>query len=1287
MSVPRGQPGQVIREQPYQPQEIIRARPTGFDCNSPRAPYLKFTLGPGQLTRLVVRIWSHDQGRADTTSSSNPYADSNTWFALGIIHDAEEPDLYEFQRNVRASFDIRCHTHEWNLGVPLGDDEEMDDVQAWIESLAFMEGGEIGIFPLARYPGWTNLVWRMEVEVYSNLTNDDNKDDDNKDDDNKDDDNKDDDNKDDDNKDDDKDKDETIAHDAPAHSSSVVKLELDETVHVLRQLNDLANQLADLQVRDSEPISDGLISKVSAIPGSFHPMQLRKLDMVAKTLAMRSRATSNVTDLDNAIFIEKQALTEMTPAWGQVFETSLKFVADMAWERYRLSHSLPHLRESILHTTRILESISSNAPRREQHCGNLITSLDKWLDESEKAPGQVDVVAVTRMALSGVLESDSCYHEVLHMLASGLFFEFKRNNKLPDLDEAIAVARMAIEAAPLHHLKRVENLKNIGFGLRHRFNYTHQVSDIDESILHSRNALEIALAGLERDFFIQHLVQGLKVRFNLVGALVDLEKAIDIMEDLVSSLGENDPRNARRLNVLGSMYLSKFARTQALADIENSIRIVRKMVNLTPSNDKSRPDRLLNLGTQLNNRARLTKNVDDLNEAINLGHEALSISSLNHENRCGYLNNVGNLLAERFLVTNHLADLDQCIEYLNECIDTAPAEHEGVSQWLLNLGARLDLRFSTTGQVSDRDQARGYLRAVLGSEQADIATRIYAAYHLLPKVYMDQDKHEAFQDAKTAVDLIPISAPLSLQPEDKQFFLARVVGIACEAAAIALNDGQSPVTAIELLETGRGVLASFFHDRRTDLSLLEAKHPELARSFIELRADLDKPTYRDAFEDIESFDDPLSLYKLPETDQRHKASTKMAVLLEDIRAQPGFDRFLFSATGRQMQDAAEDGPIVIINISSRRCDALIIEQSRIHAFELPKLTKDDVLRRADDVRSFKTLMWLWDSVVGPVLDHLGFSKHCVDDNWPHIVWIPTGPLVRFPLHAAGYHLAPGHRTAMDRVMSSYSSSVKAIMISRQQRYRESGSDIVLIGMGETPGLPHSNLRYATTEINVVRGVFNSTSLNCVQPTSVKKDVLAALETCRIFHFAGHGESNRRDPLKSHILLDDWMTQPLTTASLIEKNLASSPPFLAYLSACKTSENSNQDLVDENIHLTSAFQLSGFRHVVGTLWEVDDELSSEMARLTYEFLITKGISDASVSGGLHFATKKLRDIWAASVIADLKQREKADKVRDAVHDDEQEGDTSHHGEDLRSMRDIRRTEIMLPLWVPYIHYGP
>lgn len=54
-------------------------------------------------------------------------------------------------------------------------------------------------------------------------------------------------------------------------------------------------------------MSNSLIPRVSAIPGGFHPMQLRKLDMVAKELGTRAKAASNITDLDNAIFVEKQA--------------------------------------------------------------------------------------------------------------------------------------------------------------------------------------------------------------------------------------------------------------------------------------------------------------------------------------------------------------------------------------------------------------------------------------------------------------------------------------------------------------------------------------------------------------------------------------------------------------------------------------------------------------------------------------------------------------------------------------------------------------------------------------------------------------------------------------------------------------------------------------------------------------------------------------------------------------------------------------------------------------------
>jgi hypothetical protein len=52
--------------------------------------------------------------------------------------------------------------------------------------------------------------------------------------------------------------------------------------------------------------------------------------------------------------------------------------------------------------------------------------------------------------------------------------------------------------------------------------------------------------------------------------------------------------------------------------------------------------------------------------------------------------------------------------------------------------------------------------------------------------------------------------------------------------------------------------------------------------------------------------------------------------------------------------------------------------------------------------------------------------------------------------------------------------------------------------------------------------------------------------------------------------------------------------LAFLSACSTARPSGR-LADEAIHLASAFQLAGYRHVIGTLWPIGDWPAVEYAR--------------------------------------------------------------------------------------------
>jgi hypothetical protein len=93
------------------------------------------------------------------------------------------------------------------------------------------------------------------------------------------------------------------------------------------------------------------------------------------------------------------------------------------------------------------------------------------------------------------------------------------------------------------------------------------------------------------------------------------------------------------------------------------------------------------------------------------------------------------------------------------------------------------------------------------------------------------------------------------------------------------------------------------------------------------------------------------------------------------------------------------------------------------------------------------------------------------------------------------------------------------------------------------------------------------------------------------------------------------------------NLREHSPFLAYLSAGGTGEIKDGRFIGESIHLISVCQLAWFRHVIGTLWEVNDESCVDISRITYEEMRSGGVSDESLCRGLHKATRELRDRWA------------------------------------------------------------
>ena len=211
-----------------------------------------------------------------------------------------------------------------------------------------------------------------------------------------------------------------------------------------------------------------------------------------------------------------------------------------------------------------------------------------------------------------------------------------------------------------------------------------------------------------------------------------------------------------------------------------------------------------------------------------------------------------------------------------------------------------------------------------------------------------------------------------------------------------------------------------------------------------------------------------------------------------------------------------------------------------------------------------------------------------------------------PLHAAGDFEEDGswNQTTSLFAISSYTTTLKSLHYARTRKLRhlcEIEQKVLVVAMPET---------FGACSLDTDREIENiQKSIEPTQPKILslptKNEVLTELRDSTVVHFACHGISNSYDPSKCALLLkhvesdkNDHLTMPQLA------DIDNSRAQIAYLSACSTAENAAEGLMDEAIHIASAFQLIGFPHVIGTMWESNDEYALEVARLFYRILVEK-----------------------------------------------------------------------------------
>jgi tetratricopeptide (TPR) repeat protein len=894
-----------------------------------------------------------------------------------------------------------------------------------------------------------------------------------------------------------------------------------------------------------------------------------------------------------------------------------------------------------------LNNLGNALELRFQRMG-LMNDLDRAFMAIEKAIKQTPVGYPNRV---GYLNN---FGIVLHK-------QFDQTGSIDTLDRAITVYKEIITSIPNSHRDLAGYINNFANAIQRRFEVTGLLEDLDQAVTAYEQAIVSAPAISKYPVHGIYLGYGTAMlrHFEWTGSMNDLDIALKVAKEEATSSILNDhpinhPYNPIMLNNLGSAFLRRFERTGNIDDLDQAIRKYEEAVSTGMRDDLYRASRLNNLGCALQRRFQAVKWVEDIERAIKMHEESIILVPDNHPGRCMYLDNLGSAFRVRFVQTQSIDTLDHAIETYSQAVACTPDNNPQRATRLNNLGNALQSRFELASSLDDVNLAIATYEQAVAIDIAPPSIRLEAARSCSDLLIRQRMYTRAKRILEVAVHLLPTVSPRELKRSDQQFNISRWANIPSRAVSLRLADAEDPYKSLQLLELGRGIVANLQLETRSDITELAASHPDLANRFQKLRDQLDPPQKQfeaPVVEDVPFAGSSISaLNHFESTSARRSLCKEFVQLLGHIRSLEGLQNFLQGPSEAEMHSLADGGSIVVFNVSEIRSDAFLVTNDKIQVVHLPRLTSDSVqaytrrflraIREQWRISLYRKAMlemnvileWLWDVAVLPVLEELGYSQTPpASDVWPRVWWIGSGLLNILPIHASGYHHLTPPKTAIDRVISLYASTLKSLSYARE-RERRLDQDVLedtslLVAMPTTPG--ERDLPNVKRECGEIQKIFLAAGIDTtVTENPTRETVLSQLSNYSIVHFTCHGKS-ASDPSQSSLLLEDWESLPLTVLDLTSVTIKLGR--FAYLSACDTSSMEDKDLMDESISLTSAVQLAGYPSVVGTLWQIMDNHAPEVAREVYKWSVGESGSfdGRQVAEALHKAVRNLRDVTCMS----------------------------------------------------------
>ena len=965
-------------------------------------------------------------------------------------------------------------------------------------------------------------------------------------------------------------------------------------------------------------------------------------------LSSRYLLTRDSEDLEKCISTARLVIDELTTS---SHPNRIKFLISLAsWlrERFDKDGALQDINDAIEAASEAVKLARPSHPELATWLNYLALYHSKRFDKAENLDDANKAILYAREAI-GLTPLDDALNQAKRFSSLSLYYSdrFGWAGDTNDLQLGVLLSRKALILLPPDHSKRPTMLHNLTWCLRTRYSRLGDLEDLDEAIRKGQEAVDLARPAEVDDLqsFRSNLSLDVYARFRQNGASKDLEHAIQLVRETI----EVKPNNFIQLNNLVRFLCDRWERHHEKKDIEEAIRVGQKACCTVASDSNTRYTIMGNLAVAFRHRFEYLQSIDDLEEAIRIYREIIHAPS-RKLGPAHALNGLSLCLHLRYRKLSLEEDLESAVAAGSRALSLLPNDHPDRAVALLLLLQLRLARFYASGNQEQIDMAIKEGMEAVSMINAPCYVRVHAGYWAGGIALHAKRWVEGHQLLSEAIHLMPKLTPKLLTRDDQQFAILRLINIVSLAVSASIQAHRPAEESLELLEAGRGVMASLTISSRNDVSDLDRVNLGLRLEYEILREKVNtfaRPAALgiDVLEHKEDSDKTSRTRKTPKLDFSREDDLRALVKLEDkIRQLPGLARFQLSPAAKDLMELATEGPIVSFNVTTYRSDVFIVTRKTVRVLQLPSLKCSDLEGNAlkllargkitagkprtkalRNKQLHKTLQWMWDVGVGQVLEELGLLTTETPKRLARVWWLTSGLMGSLPLHAAGYHGKGSTRNALHHIVASYIPSFKALAYARERRLKavaKSKQRGLVVTMPKTTGMKDLEVEQ---EARIVQETVGQLTLQAplILEMPTREEVIKRLPESTIVHLACHGTSDPYNPSNGGLFLQDGS---LTIHDLGPISLPHAQ--IAYLSACSTAENAALNLIEEGIQVATGFQLMGFPHVVGTLWEASNRAAIEVAQGFYHSLAAQMTENESlvdhevVATALHNAVKVL-----------------------------------------------------------------